>query len=876
MYKDSTLIPFNDNWSFTAPDSQTAENVTLPHAWNDVGWNYENWQPDKKSGTGIYTKRLKDLPAGCLALKFEGISASAKVFLNEALIAENLGAYKPFLVPLDNLKRDGRDLLRIEVTDKASLPLLPEMENTEFQKSPRYKRWQVPLGSSMSAGGIWRNVWLVRNADCRIDNIRIECNTDEINVSANVPDGCELVPEMESAEVCGLRIKKTDAVPWSPAHPELHTLKIHLKKNGQAVQTIETETAFMEFTIRNSEFHLNGKPYFLRGQNGFPHCNVPHDQEYISRYVSAVRAQGVEISRFHTEPPSHAWLDECDRQGIMVIFEMAIHGSMGCYPYDREEFLHNAETEMLALVREYRRHPSIVMWCLGNEMIVGCERDAGLAPALFEILDRWTHLLHTLDPRPVIPSSNGDGVDLVRRNVGDVDSVHQYGGWYVETLRDLVNYDKIVRKNDTTYQPIIVTESVAAYNNDEGHFFIRGKDTRQKKVVRQRMGKLDGTPEEEQAVQAFILKEYAENLWRMRRPDSSMAGYIPFGQYTWFARPFDKGTDGIRPKMIWETYRRVLGPCHIQLECWNRHVFTGDRLPANLRFYHENAELPENLDTEIVIRQGNAILFQKSFHVQYHQSILEAEELSVSGQDGGTLTATAYHDGEKIAENILEIKFYPRPEITGDFLCYDPANLLPVDSSRKTMNFDNLNTKTLVLGPFAFDAKIKRNAERLLKFAEQGGRLIVLEQNPGGDTENLLGSGIRIVRKLQPYWSRWAKNYTRYADRADLMHPAHYSMKGIKDSDLERWNIDTYLASSYISAEGLQPEDRVILSVCDGLADSELMPVKHPDMEPDNSILMLERQRGRGSILVCQAFAGSKSKCEPVAAAILKNMVMDL
>ena len=98
-------------------------------------------------------------------------------------------------------------------------------------------------------------------------------------------------------------------------------------------------------------------------------------------------------------------------------------------------------------------------------------------------------------------------------------------------------------------------------------------------------------------------------------------------------------------------------------------------------------------------------------------------------------------------------------------------------------------------------------------------------------------------------------------------------MKGVGSSDLERWNIDTYLASCYISAENLLPDDIVVLSVCDGLADSELMPVKHPDLEPDSSILMLERRHGCGSILICQALVGSKSKCDPVATVIFKNLV---
>ena len=84
-----------------------------------------------------------------------------------------------------------------------------------------------------------------------------------------------------------------------------------------------------------------------------------------------VKAQGVEISRFHTEPPAHEWLDECDRQGIMVILEMPLHGSFGCYSYGSHEFCENALSETLNIVKEYRRHPSIVLWSMGNEAYCG-------------------------------------------------------------------------------------------------------------------------------------------------------------------------------------------------------------------------------------------------------------------------------------------------------------------------------------------------------------------------------------------------------------------------------------------------------------------------------------------------------------------------
>ncbi|MDD3155721.1 MAG: hypothetical protein PHS41_12725, partial [Victivallaceae bacterium] len=335
LFEDSTQRLFNQDWFVSFPGGKP-EPVTLPHAWNAVGWNYLGWKPDEPAGTRIYTKILRDLPAGALSLKFEGVAALARVFLNDTLIAENLGAYTPFRVSLAPLKRDNRDQLRVEVTDKASCPELPPREGSSFSASPRYRFWSLPLGSSMAAGGIWRDVWLEREADSRVDDLAVESFSDQVVVRATLAPECEMELSMEGATISiesagpdfQATVRKNDAEHYRPSMPRLYPLKAVVRRNQAVIQTLTQMVAFREFTIRDCEFYLNGKPYFLRGQNGFPHCNIPHDRKYIAKYVSAVKAQGVEVSRFHTEPPSHAWLEECDRQGIGVIFELAIHGSM--------------------------------------------------------------------------------------------------------------------------------------------------------------------------------------------------------------------------------------------------------------------------------------------------------------------------------------------------------------------------------------------------------------------------------------------------------------------------------------------------------------------------------------------------------------------
>ncbi len=900
MYSDSTLIPYNNGWFFTAPDQPggglteippAAVPVKLPHAWNEIGWSYENLKPDEPGGSGYYYKRLEKLSNESLAIKFEGVAAGCDIYLNGKRIGGNIGAYKPFTVNLDGVRRDGNDLLVIKVTDKRALPMLdPADAGGEFQVSPRYSNWAIPMGSSMNAGGIWRNVWLVSSPDCRMTGLKLRSGRNELQVTPEFSRDftgricCVLLDAAGNnvAEGSGdgmATLSVPDAAMWHPRHPALYTLRCELENGSNSGQEIEQQAAFFDFTIRNSEFYVNGKPYFLRGQNGPPHANIAHDRDYIRKYVAAVKAQGVEISRFHTEPPSHAWLDECDRQGVMVIFEMAIHGAVGCYAFDNPEFLRNAEAEILALIEEYRRHPSIVMWCLGNEMIVSCERDAGLAPRLFAILNKWIDKIRPLDPRPVIANSGGDGADQCHISAGDVDDMHQYGGWYVETLRDLRRYKEFTMKNEMLFMPAIVTESVAAYTDNDGCFFVKHGDARQMKVVSQRLGRQEATPEASLSLQAFILKEYAEQMWRLRRQDSNLAGYIPFGQYTWFSNPFDSGPDGLKPKPVWDMYRKVMSPLHVQLECWDRHCIDGKRLKARLLLCHEDILLPEQAELQAVISQGTEVLYSGSHSVCYHDNC-SCELQLTPGCSESRLEVKVFRNGKCVAENYLDLEFYPESAVEEKPAChiYDPAGKL--DGLRQYAEAITSDGSApcsidvpLLIGPYGYDLHIASKTDELMEWCSRGGTLIVLEQNPSWITREMFKSGIGAARQTQPHWSRWAGNMVRHIDRADLNNTEHYAFTGLKEKDFSWWNGDSFVANSCLTISRINDYDRVLMSAGNGLGDDELMPVTHPQIAPGVSTIMLEKKTGLGKIIFCQALAGTKFDEEPVAARMIMNLI---
>lgn len=915
MYSDTTRKLFNNKWLFSAPDTDTdvsperiadkSATVCLPHAWNDEGWSYETVSYDAPAGSGWYFKYLaKHDSTENIFLKFEGVSAECEVFLNGKSIYRNLGAYKAFEVDLNGLRDDEQNLIAVKVTDKSKVAPLPDGTDQIFDKSPRFVHWALPMGSSLKAGGIWRNVWLIRRPKTFIRTPEIRNSPSKIivipDIDGNIGDfriKCELFKDsilVADAEISATESSMTLVLEnykaWLPLQPELYQLETSLiDKNGEVLQTIRQPVAFFDFCVRDSDFYLNGRPYFLRGQNGFPHCNVPHDREYISRYVSKIRAQGVEISRFHTEPPSHEWLDECDRQGIMVIFEMALHGSMGCYAYANASFRKTVIEEMQSLFLEYRRHPSIALWSLGNEMIVACEREIGLGKPLFDILEEWIAELRELDPRPIIANSGSDAAELTAKTVGDVDDVHQYGGWYTENLRDLRNFARFTNKNDMLFQACICTESIAAYTNDSGEFFIKHQDVRQKKIVAMRLGKISDFSKQAQEYQAFMLKEYAEEMWRLRHSGSNFAGYIPFGQYTWFTRPFDKGPDGIKEKIIWDTYRKVMGPVHIQLECWSRNIFKDGNISGKIHLLHENISLAETADFTLEISMYGKILLGKTLKVDYHKRADFDVELGPFTDIGThTLELKLYCQGKVAAINDLEFKVYSQnAKTSGNKLLavYDPAKVLypalkqiNYEQTEKIPQIEMLLQKDpkqtiLLIGPHALDKNTAFYANALKKWISRGGHVIVLEQTPSQYSEDIFNVGIGFIKTNQPYWSRWATNLVKHADRADILQAEHPVFNDLTENDLRWWNADTFLTHTYLSVKSSDKKDRVLSRIGNGLAADELMPVEYDYVEPGYSIIIMERQIACGSILISSMLVGEKAFIDPVAGKMLINLI---
>jgi len=183
---------------------------------------------------------------------------------------------------------------------------------------------------------------------------------------------------------------------WSPDSPVLYRAVSTVRRNGKVIDQVTTP-----FGIRSLAWSaergllLNGKPIKLTG-GSVHHDNGPLGAAAFDRAeerrVELLKAAGMNAVRTAHNPPSPAFLNACDRLGLLVLDEpfdvWETHKVKFDYGGDFDAWW---KQDISSMVLRDRNHPSIVIWGIGNE-IPELETDRGGALAK-QLVDK----LHALD-----------------------------------------------------------------------------------------------------------------------------------------------------------------------------------------------------------------------------------------------------------------------------------------------------------------------------------------------------------------------------------------------------------------------------------------------------------------------------------------------
>ncbi len=335
-------------------------------------------------GIGWYRKSFPRPEAGKrVSVVFDGVYMNAEVWLNGHRLGEHPHGYTGFEFELTPHLRPGENVLAVKVRNEG-----------------RNSRWY-------SGSGIYREVTLQVTDPLHVPTWGLFVTTPEVSEErATVKVSTEVENERDEEVTAGLRVtvfddagkarassKGTLTIPagetrideqtlvierprlWSVDAPVLHRIEVEIVVGGEVV-----DIATASFGIRSLEadakrgFRLNGEPLLLKG-GCIHHDNGPLGAAAIERAeerkIELLKANGYNAIRSAHNPPSTALLDACDRLGMLVINEafdqwreVKENNHQGYQRFFDEWW----RTDVAAMVRRDRNHPSVIMWSIGNEI----------------------------------------------------------------------------------------------------------------------------------------------------------------------------------------------------------------------------------------------------------------------------------------------------------------------------------------------------------------------------------------------------------------------------------------------------------------------------------------------------------------------------
>ena len=437
-------ILFDFDWKFHRGDAGEAwisgfddsgwRDLDLPHDWSIEDIPGTGSPVDSSAvggintgyyvgGTGWYRKKF-DIPKNnndkIFKVIFEGVYMNTDVWFNEVHLGNHPYGYTSFELDLtDHVKPGKENILAVRVRNEG-----------------RNSRWY-------SGSGIYRHVWLtvtepihLKTWGTFITTPVVTKESAEVNLAVDIENRLEKTKKIklstriyhENGEEVASGINELtlskgvnksqfslmidSPEPWSPDQPALYSAVVEVQEsNGKLIdqQTTNFGIRSINFSVENG-FLLNGRQVLLKGAC-MHHDNGPLGAAAFDRAeerrVELMKANGYNAIRCAHNPPSVAFLDACDRLGMLVIDEAFDMWRKPKNPQDYHLYFDEFwKKDIEAMVLRDRNHPSIIMWSTGNEIP---ERGEPEGAETSKMLAGYVKQLDST--RPVTAAVNGLGPD---------------------------------------------------------------------------------------------------------------------------------------------------------------------------------------------------------------------------------------------------------------------------------------------------------------------------------------------------------------------------------------------------------------------------------------------------------------------------------
>lgn len=350
-----TSIPVPSNWE------------TKGFGYYTYGEDYEEYKTKPEIGSYRHNFSIEKAKNRRYFIVFQGSMTDTRVVLNGEQVGEvHKGGFTEFRYEVTNHLKSGDNLLEVYVSKSST--------NQSVQHAER-------IADFWLFGGIFRPVFIEEVPVDFIERVAINAQmtgdfdmdvytdikgkglylTAQIYNSRKQKVGNPFSESIKS-DIVHLSSKVTDIALWSHEFPNLYSVEMQLKLEGEILHTYTQKFGFRTFQVRDHDgLYLNGKRILLKGAN--MHSFRPETGRSLSKNdmlenIKLMQQLNFNCVRACHYPPDVHFLDLCDSLGILTMVELT-------------GWTNPLETNIGSkLVKEMVirdvNHPSVIFWGNGN------------------------------------------------------------------------------------------------------------------------------------------------------------------------------------------------------------------------------------------------------------------------------------------------------------------------------------------------------------------------------------------------------------------------------------------------------------------------------------------------------------------------------
>ena len=404
-----------DDWKFTrlddrqfankTVDTKSWETVRVPHDWAIYGPFSSNNDKQHTAikqdgqqeatehagrtgglpfvGAGWYRKEIQFKPADLnkdITLQFDGAMSNAEVFVNGKSVGIWPNGYNTFYFNISKYAVAGSNTIAVRLNN------LPESSRW-YPGAGLYRNVHVLITdkTKIAHWGTFVKTTAIQDEFATID-IQTELELNEfaahqvLVLESAIRDSDKKIVAIRKDTLSRYDQKRKDQrihidqpKLWTVGQPNLYTLESKLYADGSLKDTYQTTFGVRTIEIvANKGFYLNGKKEVFQGvcmHHDLGPLGGAINDAAVRRQIRILKDMGVNAIRTSHNMPSPELVRACDEMGMMLMAESFDEWRIpkvqnGYHLY----FDQWAERDLVNLIRHYRNNPSIVMWCVGNEV----------------------------------------------------------------------------------------------------------------------------------------------------------------------------------------------------------------------------------------------------------------------------------------------------------------------------------------------------------------------------------------------------------------------------------------------------------------------------------------------------------------------------